>query len=993
MLDYRANSSHINFLPFCTANSILPTIMLGFSRRFTVFLACIAATAHVDAQAPPKSETQPDYSKEALVIENSSTRIVFENDGTGTRESSVRIRIQSDAGVQRYSVVTLAYQNSTESLDIDFVRVLKPDGSAVLTSPENTQDMAAEITRGAPFYSDLREKHVAVKGLSVGDTLEFKAHWTVTKPLAPGQFWYAYNFTHNDIVLHEQLQVSVPRDRAVKWRSRDLQPVMGEEVTRRVFTWTTSQLTHKSTEQEKTDQETMLYQAAHGKLPPADVQLSTFQSWEEVGRWYGSLQQERVKPTPEIRAKAAELTQGAADDNAKLRVIYKYVSNQFHYIGIAFGIGRYQPHSAAEVLSNQYGDCKDKQTLFASLLDAAGIKAYPALISSSHELELDVPSPGQFDHVIGVVPQAGGFLWFDTTTEVAPFAYLVGPLRDKRALVIQDDKPPTLVATPIDPPSKLSQTFTLNAKLDDTGTLSGKIERTVQGDDTEVLFRSAFRRMPMPQWKDLIQQISYGSGFAGDVSDVTVSSPEKTDEPFRLAYSYTRKDYPNWTSRQISSPLPPFLGQTPEKPANPIILGGLGSLQFESHVELPKGYSPELPADVDLNENFAEYHASYVVKDGVLTTERRFVIKLREVPLSKYEAYKKFAKTVSDDHERYVALSSGDSPANSSETTARSLPGSKDSDATRAEAQALEAMKRNDSRTAIEMLRSSVKSDPNFVRAWVELGSLIIPSNLEAGIDAFHNATAIDSGPETLNAVALSIVEADQDVAEALEYARSAVRQEEEASQKVDLAHLRVEDLRRTKRLGQYWDTLGWAYFRLGKLDDAEKYLKASWFLSQSASVGDHLGQLYEEKGDKEAAIHVYKLALGAASNASGGRPAMPETQARIEKLVGPDSARLRTGTDLGGMRTVHLTRLVTDNASAVFFLVFAAGPKVENVRFVSGSEKLRSAAGALMSAKFDLPFPDDGPTRIVRRGLLMCFPTTGCSCVLVPPNSVDSVD
>ena len=127
-----------------------------------------------------------------------------------------------------------------------------------------------------------------------------------------------------------------------------------------------------------------------------------------MGRWYGSLQQERIKPTPEIRAKAAELTKGASDDDAKLRAIYKYVSTEFRYIGIAFGIGRYQPHAAAEVLSNQYGDCKDKHTLFASLLDAVGIKAYPALISSSQEIDPDVPSPGQFDHVIGVVPHGSG---------------------------------------------------------------------------------------------------------------------------------------------------------------------------------------------------------------------------------------------------------------------------------------------------------------------------------------------------------------------------------------------------------------------------------------------------------------------------------------------------------------------------------------------------------------------------------------------------------
>jgi len=47
---------------------------------------------------------------------------------------------------------------------------------------------------------------------------------------------------------------------------------------------------------------------------------------------------ERVKPTPEIRAKAEELTKDAKDDNAKLQAIYNYVSTQFHYIGVDFGL-------------------------------------------------------------------------------------------------------------------------------------------------------------------------------------------------------------------------------------------------------------------------------------------------------------------------------------------------------------------------------------------------------------------------------------------------------------------------------------------------------------------------------------------------------------------------------------------------------------------------------------------------------------------------------
>jgi hypothetical protein len=187
----------------------------------------------VRAQAPAKPDPKPDYSKEAFVIEQTSMRIAFENDGTGIREYSGRIRIQSDAGVQRYGLLTFPYQNSTESVEIEYVRVQKPDGSTASTPAENTQDMATEITREAPFYSDLRE-HVAVKGLSVGDVLEFQANWHSTKSLAPGQFWYAYNFSHDGIILQEKLEISLPRNRAVKWKSPELKPLITEDGTSRL---------------------------------------------------------------------------------------------------------------------------------------------------------------------------------------------------------------------------------------------------------------------------------------------------------------------------------------------------------------------------------------------------------------------------------------------------------------------------------------------------------------------------------------------------------------------------------------------------------------------------------------------------------------------------------------------------------------------------------------------------------------------------------------
>ncbi len=390
-------------------------------------------------------------------------------------------------------------------------------------------------------------------------------------------------------------------------KSLVLKPTIRDEGQFRVYTWSNANLEHKEENKQKQEQGERIQQTARGQLPLPDLQLSTYQSWDDVGRWYANLQRDRVKPSAEIQAKAAELTKGASDDLAKIRALYNFVSTRYRYIGIAFGIGRYQPHSAADVLENQYGDCKDKHTLLASMLYAVGIRAYPAHISSVRDIDAEVPSPGQFDHVITAVQQGNGLVWLDTTAEVGPFAYLVPPLRDKRALVIPDDKPSELLTSPADPPFQALQAFRMEAKLNDNGTLEGKVEHTVRGD-REVLLRAAFRVVAFPQWKEVVQQLSYGAGFGGEVSEVSASAPEKTDEAFHISYNYKRKDYSDWSNRRITPPLPmislPDLGDE-SKPPSTIWLGAPGEIQFRARLELPKGYVPQLlsssPQDVGLS--------------------------------------------------------------------------------------------------------------------------------------------------------------------------------------------------------------------------------------------------------------------------------------------------------------------------------------------------------------------------------------------------------
>jgi transglutaminase-like putative cysteine protease len=170
-----------------------------------------------------------------------------------------------------------------------------------------------------------------------------------------------------------------------------------------------------------------------------------------------------------MRLPSRQSTRGLTTDEDKVRAIFNDVALHTHYVGLEFGIGRYQPHQADDVLSNEYGDCKDKHRLLASLLKAAGIEARPVLINSGRELAPAVPSPAQFDHVITLVPLDGKLLWMDSTQEVSPIGVLTGSLRDKHALAIHADKPAYIERTQADLPFSQTAHFQIYGKLSANG--------------------------------------------------------------------------------------------------------------------------------------------------------------------------------------------------------------------------------------------------------------------------------------------------------------------------------------------------------------------------------------------------------------------------------------------------------------------------------------------------------------------------------------------
>lgn len=719
------------------------------SRRLCLLTVCAVLPAAAGAQqAVVPSGAPADYSQEPYVVTSSLMKVTFQNDGTGTHELTLAVHVQSDAGVQKWGLLVLPYDSGEQSIEVAYIRVKKSDGRIVLTPEDNFQDIDSDITRVAPLYSDRREKHIAVKSLAIGDTLEYQARWKTTKPLVQGQFWYEYDFAREFIAPDQRLEVSVPADRTVVVKG----PVAPQSVTVdsgiRTYTWKQANLKDAPAKKLTAD----AIDAARGRLREPDVILSSYQRWQDIGKWYWSLQKERVEPSADVRAKAEDLTKGLTDPTAKIEAIYTFVSQKYRYIGIDFGIGRYRPHAADDILSNNFGDCKDKHTLLASLLQAAGITAYPALIGTHRMVDLEAPTPAQFDHVITYVPQGKDGMWLDSTSELAPMGFLTLPLRGKQALVV-DESGGRFIGTPEETPRQGVEHFKLDGTLKADGALDAQVEISDHNDDAELVLRLAFRRAGEPQWQNLVQRLSQAMGLVGTVSKVEASSAEALHEPFRLSYDYHRDNFPDWGNHRINMPTIPFVlpsGQDQDLDSNGrIYLGPSGRIDSESTIQIPPGYVALLPPTVDLVRDYAEYHSIYASAAQSLTVHRSLTVKMREVPPNEQADYARFVQSMRNDVGTYILthpVGAGGSPnsllpGNPVRDLLASLPASQNSEASQLETDGTLAANRGDIYAALKSLAAAVKADQSFTRAWMRLAVLQAETHqVDECISSYHKA-------------------------------------------------------------------------------------------------------------------------------------------------------------------------------------------------------------------------------------------------------------
>jgi len=632
----------------------------------------LAGSGITRAQAPPTSApaaklaplpAPADYPGESYVFHHLSRIYTFAADGTGSRAFEGTVEIRNQAGVKAFSILPFEFASNSEHIEIDYVRVRHADGSVVTTPSADAQELPAEVTRQAPFYSDIKQEQIPVRSLQPGDLLEYKLRIVRTKPEAPGRFWGGDSFflpSSGAVIRSETIELHVPKDGYIQVWSPNYKSTTMDTATERGYRWQSSQLAPTAGQKKnallKLDKNPALGTSDDPPLP--QIAWTNFHTWQEVGAWYRSLEGSRTEPDADIRAKVATLTAGKFTPDEKARAIYGYVSAQVRYIGVAFGIGRFQPHQAGDVLSNQYGDCKDKSTLLIAMLSAAGINADAVLIGAGIPFNAALPSPASFNHAITLAHIDGKPVWLDSTAEVSPFALLNPVIRDKQALVIPATGDAQVETTPKDPPFPFLNTFDATGTLDDKGTSHSHIVMTLRGDD-QVTVAQAVRTVSPAQWDELMQRFSYAMSYAGKVTNAEFSRPDDTSSPFKITYDYEREKAGDWDNLRLIPQLSPIgLPDIDEKdpPVTPIPLGTPHLATDHAVMTLPKGWSANLPPSIHVKTSFATLDKTYKLENGVLTTDRRVEILQRNLPASQWPDYHKWFKDAGLDGETYIQL-------------------------------------------------------------------------------------------------------------------------------------------------------------------------------------------------------------------------------------------------------------------------------------------------------------------------------------------------
>ena len=401
---------------------------------------------------------------DAVILRRRSSHTLASSPAIATEQEEF-VQVLTPEG-KHYGDFDVSYSPPYEDITFLDCEVLRADGKLVRLDPDAVRD-AHEQAVGD--YQRGQRKFFSLPGVAPGAVLHVRYRTT----------WKTFPLPHVSLeipvgqdlaTLDATVQVSVPKDTAFHFAADQVtaaDPVIKQTTYGTTYSWHFENLPAQ-------EREILVSPGQRSRLL-----ISTFPDWAGFAEWYGRISKLADEATPEIVAKAKELTKDAKGDREKVLALYNYVT-RLRYVAVPLGVNSFRPHAAANVLQNEYGDCKDKANLFNTLLRSVGIEARLVLVPRFSQAHEGIPGLA-FNHAISRVTLGGETVWVDTTDDVCRFGMLPPGDPGRRVLVIDGG---TNALTQLPAPDPREHVLKVRGEVDCSGAMDAlpvKLSATALG--------------------------------------------------------------------------------------------------------------------------------------------------------------------------------------------------------------------------------------------------------------------------------------------------------------------------------------------------------------------------------------------------------------------------------------------------------------------------------------------------------------------------------
>ena len=571
----------------------------------------------------------------------------------GRKEAFCGVAYDADLKINHFREWTIAAdQKQYQAQDTDFVDV------GDLNSP--TMLSARKVRAVNPPAAD------------VGATIICESE-ELLEPYRQEKDWH---FQDDVPVVFQALEVDLPPSRPYSAAWHKYTPVKPVEVAPNHWRWEIKDMPALSLREVKSHPDWSAL-AARMSVQWGDASVEGKDNqWRAIGLWQEQLEEHRHDPSPEIIAQTQSLIAGAPDFFTKLSRITEYIQKNIQYFIVERGIGGWQPHYAADIYRNRYGDCKDKTTLLISMLQVADIHSHslsvdtsrgfvdpdaPSRYSNHMITAIELPADVQDPRLKAIVKTNDGkrYLIFDPTDERTPVGNLRSNLQGSFGYLAAGAASQILALPVLDPGANgtdVKGSFTLLAD----GTLTGSVDTSHIGPEGAYL-RRILKKTDEKERREGAEKAIAESLPGVTLDTFSIVEPAALDKPLELHYKVTARSYSHQAGplllvrpRVVGSLALPF----DDKPrVYPIDLDATGRWRDSFDIVIPSGYVvDEMPNPVSLDLDFASYHSSVSAKGNLLHYEREYVVRQLEIPPAQAASFRLLENAILSDEKNAAIL-------------------------------------------------------------------------------------------------------------------------------------------------------------------------------------------------------------------------------------------------------------------------------------------------------------------------------------------------